>query len=481
MPKGRRQLSREELEIQEELSPNQGSSSSRHANGGAGNVIRVSTGTPASIQVHRPVINVPVEHHDQQKVQLPRQAMSELASLVRDTLVSGIKEGFKELKPVFSNSQKRKRPLAQDPHKVVEEEDEIDEDMPEVGLDAILGDTASRDEIFGVNVNDSEYEDLSEDEDDPDHSYVPVKGDFSRNPPQNTIINAEESIPPVTPPSTSADEPDPDLPSLDSRLPSNWEPNIKAMNFLKKASKGEWSKEARQKIVERFHPKEDYDPFLLPVSMPTKLYKSLKSPAARKKDYLFNRFELERFLYNANADLCAALRPFLEVLSALTAMKGCGNLKNLLGHGIMGICSANIRISRGRRELARRFVRLDWAEALYAVTPSHASIFGGASLEEAVKAAKESSKMDDSLVYAPKKKKPFRPTYSYFKDFQYPSPSQKGGKTQGYRQTRYNQYGNNNNNYNSYGKTRGQSQRSRGRGRGGKRGAKSTRATNSQE
>ncbi len=73
----------------------------------------------------------------------------------------------------FSNSQKRKRPLAQDPHSHrVVEEDEIDEYMPEVGLDAILGDTASRDEIFGVNVNDSEYEDLSKDEDDPDQSFL---------------------------------------------------------------------------------------------------------------------------------------------------------------------------------------------------------------------------------------------------------------------------------------------------------------------
>ena len=41
------------------------------------------------------------------------------------------------------------------------------------------------------------------------------------------------------------DESDPDLPSVNYRLPANWEPNIKSMNFLKIASDSEWKKEER--------------------------------------------------------------------------------------------------------------------------------------------------------------------------------------------------------------------------------------------
>ena len=45
----------------------------------------------------------------------------------------------------------------------------IDDDMPEVGMDAVLGDTASSYDTFGPEVKYSEYEDLSEGKDDPDH------------------------------------------------------------------------------------------------------------------------------------------------------------------------------------------------------------------------------------------------------------------------------------------------------------------------
>ena len=137
--------------------------------------------------------------------------------------------------------------------------------------------------------------------------------------------------------------------------------------------------------------------------------------------------------------------------------------------------------------MARRFVRLDWTEDLYASKPSHACVFGGASLDEAVKAARESSKTDDSLVYAPRRKKPFRPSFAYYKDLQYPSQSRgRGGTNMGFRQPQYRQQFNNidyNNNqsYQYSNKSRGQNQRSRGKGRGsGKRGAKSTRAPYSQ-
>ena len=327
MPKVRRQLSKEELEIQEVLSPTQGSS--RQSSGGSGIVIRTSTGTPASVQVHEPAASrVPVERPPVQPVlkniQLPRLSLSDLASIIKDSVVTGIKEGFPVCRPGTAGSLKRKRPVAHIPSRQYDDDnDDIDEDLPDVGVDAVLGDTASRGEIFGVDVNESEYEDFS-DEDDPDHSYVPEKVNCSRNPPPDDVGTAEEPISSVSTPSPSADEPDPDLPSVNSRLPANWVPSEKIMSFVKKVSDIEWTKESRQKILDKFHPAEEYDQYLLPVKMPTKLYKSLKSPAAKKKDYLFSRLEVERQLFNANYDLCTALRPLIEAYSAVSSLPDSG-------------------------------------------------------------------------------------------------------------------------------------------------------------
>ena len=500
MPKGRRQLSREELEIQEVLSRSKGSS--RQVSGDTGIVIKTVTGRtppeiPVSVEVHQPEGghgNIVPTVDKAQKSNII--ALSDFTSIMKDVMVTGIKEGFAYFRPDLSRAPKRKRSVT--PVVPRQDDHEIDEDMPEVdevGMDAVqLEDTASRLEIFGDDVNeyDSEDEYYDEDHDDdhdidnPVHSYVTVKDSStsSRNPPQVIIPpNVEQSSSSI-PPTDSTDEPDPDLPSLLPRLPSNWHPKSKITNFLKAAANNEWTKDQRQKIIEKYHTNEEFDSYLLPVKMPTKLYKSLKSPAAKKKDYLFNRQEAEKHLYNANYDLCTALRPLIEAISQLSDVPNCGFIKNLLGHTIMGILSANIKISRGRREVSRRFVRLDWAEALYSKAPSNVSLFGGASLDEAVKAAKESSKTDDSLVYIPKK--PYRPSYSYFKDFQYPFRSQnRGGKNQGYQQS-YQKYNNNNYNYNNTNnKSKGQSQnrgRGRGRGRGGKKPAWSnTKSTNSKE
>ena len=65
--------------------------------------------------------------------------------------------------------------------------------------------------------------------------------------------------------------PDPELPSIDSRLPANREPNVKTPTFLKKASDGKWKNEAFQKFVDKFHPKWEYDEYFLPCKMPLKL------------------------------------------------------------------------------------------------------------------------------------------------------------------------------------------------------------------
>ena len=78
-----------------------------------------------------------------------------MASLIRDSVVSGMKEAF----PATNGTNKRKRPLANESSENVDDDDyddvDIYDDMPEVGLDAVLGDTASRCKIFGADVNDS--------------------------------------------------------------------------------------------------------------------------------------------------------------------------------------------------------------------------------------------------------------------------------------------------------------------------------------
>ena len=53
---------------------------------------------------------------------------------------------------------------------------------------------------------------------------------------------------------------------------------------------------------------------------PKNLYKRLKTPAAKKKDYLFTRILVELLMYNASADLCAAICPILKVLPVRTSL-----------------------------------------------------------------------------------------------------------------------------------------------------------------
>ena len=140
---------------------------------------------------------------------------------------------------------------------------------------------------------------------------------------------------------------------------------------------------------------------------------------------------------------------------------------------MMGIFSANKKISKGRRELGRKCVRLDCADALYGVPPSHYSLFGGTSDVEAAKTAKETTKTDDTIVYAPKAKK-FRPSVT------------QGFQNSG-RQAFQTKSNNNNNNYNNNnykGRVWYQNQPSRGRGRGGKgwkNQKKSTKTPNTKE
>ena len=212
--------------------------------------------------------------------------------------------------------------------------------------------------------------------------------------------------------------------------------------------------------------------------MPPKLHKSLKSKITKRKDYLLNRELAEKNLFYASSDLCTALRPFTEAISKLDDIQGSGDIKNLIGLGIRGIFSANIGISKARRELGRKFIRLDCADNLLSVAPSHLSLFGNTSVPEAVKQAKEATKADNTLVYIPKKK--FRPSYPANRGFHSQQP--RNFKTQNQFQNQYQSQSQPyayNNQFNSQRNQYQYAQKApRGRGRGGRRG-KSFNKTNS--
>ena len=237
------------------------------------------------------------------------------------------------------------------------------------------------------------------------------------------------------------------------------------MAWLSKAANREWSLEDRKKVIETFHGEEVYDKDLLPVQMPKRLYKALISPVTKKRDYLFNRHEVEKNLFYASADVCAAIRPLLEALSLLDDKGGCSKEKNLIGQGIMGMLSANIKISRGRREVARRFVRLDCSEALFSVPPSNQCLFGGTSDTDAVKKAQDVTKSDSSLVRPPVTKKS-----SYGNRF-FLGQSRYRGAGKGFQSGRRPYY---TSQYKSPPQYQSKSKNRRGSSRGGRRGSKTS-------
>ena len=126
--------------------------------------------------------------------------------------------------------------------------------------------------------------------------------------------------------------------------------------------------------------------------------------------------------------------------------------------------SANLRISRGRREVGRRFIRLDCAEALFAVPPSPGCLFGGPNVADAVKRAQDVAKTDTALVQPPKAKKSFQlqdQQQKFFRQFRGSFRRQNSGR----------QYSNSNYDSRSSSSSQGyRSQKSRGyQPRGGKK------------
>ena len=431
----RRSLNREELEIHQALSPASGS-----------------------------------QQQPEQQTEVPSASnettltVDQLAMLIKSATAIGVKEGLAKSSPNRENVRKRQRsnsPAASIGAK------SVDSDLPTHGLGVAQEETVTLKEVFGPNVNaDNPVTDLEE-SDESDENL-----DNNNNFPNRMTPHDSKKVMTSIGIGTNSDElgePDADLPSNNPRLPASWNPKKKIMSWVGGAIEHEWSAEDRKSLKEKFHPTEDYDHLFNPVKMPKKLFKSLKALSTKKNDYLLNRGEIEKDLYYASDDLCTSTRPLIEALSLLDDIPNCKEVKHLIGQGLQGIFSANKRISKGRREVGRRFVRLDCADALFSSSPSHRSLFGSLSDAEAVKLAKETVKLDDSIVYAPKKK--FRFTDN--KGFQrYSNQPWKKFQKQNYQYQSNNFQNNNNSNYsnnnqnNQKRKRWNQNQNQNGKGRG---------------
>ncbi|CAL4065066.1 unnamed protein product, partial [Meganyctiphanes norvegica] len=268
--------------------------------------------------------------------------------------------------------------------------------------------------------------------------------------------------------------PDAELPGS-SDAPPNWQldPAVIAWANLIIDS-CDWSPEDRKALQVQFNPVPDLAHLFDAVHMPPELITCFKHKSTVSSDYIFNRFSAETFLYNANLDMVTAYRPLLEIISSLKGCPGQENNRFLLGRVFQRMVSSTVKVSRGRRELARRFVPLANATALYKTKPSHKCIFGGESTDAAVTQGVADSKQNKSLAIIPKTfKQPFRasgysgkgfPSYRYpYQKSQFydrPRPYQ---QARSYQKSRYYE-----DSYEKRGYNRSRAGRQKGRGGRGK-------------
>ena len=254
-------------------------------------------------------------------------------------------------------------------------------------------------------------------------------------------------------------EPDETLPSArSSRAPTNWYPHEKVLAWAAKmVDDCEWTEADRDSFAKDFSPNVIHDHIFTAVECPKDMLDALKLPEIKKKDYLFKRYETEEFLHDANKDIVCGFRPLIEVLSNIRDVSGQEHNRNLLANVFQCMASAASRITRGRRELGRRFVPLENSSALFNTKPSHFSFFGDSSDETAVTKAVAVSKVNKNLVILPKKRK-----YTYCNKY-----SQSGSKAYYNQKSNYGNYPFRQN-YSSSARGKFRSN-SRGRGRGTRR------------
>ena len=155
------------------------------------------------------------------------------------------------------------------------------------------------------------------------------------------------------------------MPQSDELL-QNWHPDPAVISWaLNMVDLADWSPDDRKAINLKFVPSSVYAHLFDAVHMPPDLLSCLKNKSSIASDYLFNRFSAETFFYNCNLDLVTAYKPLLQVLSNLKDIPGQKDNRFLLGRVFQGMVSATIKLSRGRRELVRKFVPLANATAFF--------------------------------------------------------------------------------------------------------------------
>ena len=240
--------------------------------------------------------------------------------------------------------------------------------------------------------------------------------------PRQTNINFQSNAPmttgnvpmvignaPGTSSATPLPLPDASLPLPSLRPPMNWDPDPSVLSWaISTLDTCEWSKEDRETIIKEFSPNEAFDHIFTAVPNPPELLAAIKHKDNIERDFLFKRAETEHHLFSAAEDLSCGLRPLIEVISDLKG-KNMDKTRNLLAKVVQSMASASCKISRGRRELGRRFVPFETAPSLFKNKPSHQCLFGGSSIDAAVQKASDSKKVNKDLVFVPRKKaQPFR-------------------------------------------------------------------------
>ena len=257
--------------------------------------------------------------------------------------------------------------------------------------------------------------------------------------PSPPVVVSDKSLPPV----------------ISTRAPTNWFPDPEVLAWASEmADKSEWTSDDRDIIKKQFSPEPIHDHLFTAVSPPVGMLSAIQSSEIKRKDFLFRRADTEEFLLEANKDLVCGFRPLIEVLSNMKNDPSQANNRTLLARVFQCMASSASHISRGRRELGRRFVNFTNMEALYKTKPSHYTFFGDSSVDSAVTKAVAQSKINKDLIVLPKKRK-------------YPSRSYHPGSKQVYLRDGSQSFHNNNfTNYRSGKFHRGR----RGRGRSNRRG-----------
>ena len=381
MPK-RRKLSQAELEIHHVLSPDDSAST-------------VSVAPPAPPSR---------EHVKILSSMRPGPSQGSEASMQAPATLADMRELFGDLKTSFVEALHEREDAfvealrARDRRSSSESDDsEYDEDEEVPGEQP--PDEGGAPPLFGVDVNEPQLS--------PEPAVAvsqPLQGDARVCVPG---IGGSASAPTPTP--LHSIVPDASLPRISRGPAVNWDPDLPTLAWAESAlDNTEWTKEDRDAINSEFTSDPAYEHLFTAVPMPSSMYKAMDNEIAKKRDYLLSRVGAEDIFHDGQKDLCSGSRVLLDVISDMAGKPDMLATRNKLATVYQSMASNMSKTSRGRREIGRRFVRLDKAPALYDKKPSHFCFFGGKSLEDAMKVAKEESSVDKDLILMPRRtKQPF--------------------------------------------------------------------------